>query len=596
MAHIAYDKKNFTNAVSPEWLLIGKQIGDLTNKWSDRTDIVAFIGKGAGQGAPACFKPAVAEVEVNVEIAFHEGVKASEINDLRIRKNQYDYPKAIGAIYHEAFHARFTRYSLPAAYETLNRDENEALHLLEEARIENFGIKALPKSRNFIRPMVMEIVLGETITEMEKATGTKVLANLIALVYSRVDLEILDEKEVRPILDKIVLELGEARVEHMRAIARKFYNHKFHNDAKKLYEYAREWCEVVDEVAKERGDSEPKEGEDMPEELKKMLEDFKKMLGDAGVVISIGNFEELSDQERQEDLEDKAEEKNKEAEEREVTKDIFTKVFGIGSHKVSGATNSRLVETRDANAKERSASLTISQMLEKAKYRERDHTVKASVTPPGRLRARAIIQNKALRERGQIAQEAPFRKNVYKHTDEPTLSVGVMVDISGSMGDAMEPMASAAWIMAESVRRIQGKCAMVYYGNSVFPTLRVGEKLEQVRVYSAKDGTEEPAEAFKALDGALDLQYGKGARLLVIVSDGHYRSDMIEPVKDMIAKCEKAGVAVLWLPFDNGSTARKLLGNYGEVVIDIDKPETASIAIGMACQRALTKVGQRQVA
>ena len=227
MAHIAYDKKNFTNDVSPEWLLIGKQIGDLTNKWSDRTDIVAFIGKGAGQGAPACFKPAVAEVEVNIEIAFHKGVKASEINDLRIRKNQYDYPKAIGAIYHEAFHARFTRYSLLAAYETLNRDENEALHLLEEARIENFGIKALPKSRNFIRPMVMEIVLGETITDMEKATGTKVLANLLALVYSRVDLEILDEKEVKPILDKIVLELGEARVEHMRAIARKFYSISF---------------------------------------------------------------------------------------------------------------------------------------------------------------------------------------------------------------------------------------------------------------------------------------------------------------------------------------------------------------------------------
>ena len=164
------------------------------------------------------------------------------------------------------------------------------------------------------------------------------------------------------------------------------------------------------------------------------------------------------------------------------------------------------------------------------------------------------------------------------------------------MGGAMEPMASAAWIMAEAVRRIQGKCAMVYYGNAVFPTLRVGEKLEQVRVYSADDGTEEAEVAFQALDGALDLQYGRGARLLVIVSDGHYRPEIQPKVQEFVLKCEKAGVAILWIPFDNGNQARRLLGNYGEVVIDIDQPETASIAIGMACQRALTKVGQRQIA
>ena len=594
MSHIAYDKKRFANAASPEWLVIGKQVGDLTNKYADRTDIVAFIGKGAGSGAPACFKPAIAEVELDIDVCFHKGVQASEITDLRVRKNQYDFPKAIGAIYHEAFHARFTTYSLLEAYETLNRDENDALHLLEEARIENFGTKVLPRSRGFLRSMVMDIVIGETLNDMEKQTGTKVLMTLLALVYSRVDLEILDEKEVQPVLDRIVSELGEARVEHLRAIARKFYSHKYHNQPEKLYEYAREWVEMKDEISKERGDSEPKEGQELSEELKKMLEEFKKMLEDAGVVISVGNFGELSDQELEEDFEDKAEQKNKEGEERQETKDVFDRVFN--SRKGATLTSSRLIKTREANAKERSASLTISQMLEKAKYRERDHTVVASVTPPGRLRTRAIMQNKALRAQGQMAQETPFRKNVYKHTDEPTLSVGIMVDISGSMGGAMEPMASAAWIMAEAVRRIQGKCAMVYYGSSVFPTLRVGEKLEQVRVYSASDGTEEAETAFQALDGALDLQYGRGARLLVIVSDGHYRGDMQPKVKEFILRCEKAGVAILWIPFDNGAQARNLLGNYGEVVIDIDQPETASIAIGMACQRVLTRVGQRQIA
>ena len=85
--------------------------------------------------------------------------------------------------------------------------------------------------------------------------------------------------------------------------------------------------------------------------------------------------------------------------------------------------------------------------------------------------------------RGVRQEVAPFRKKVRKQTDEPTLTVGVMVDISGSMSSAMEPMASTAWIMSEAVRRVQGKTAMVYYGNEVFTTLKPGQHLGDVKVW-----------------------------------------------------------------------------------------------------------------
>jgi Mg-chelatase subunit ChlD len=73
--------------------------------------------------------------------------------------------------------------------------------------------------------------------------------------------------------------------------------------------------------------------------------------------------------------------------------------------------------------------------LEKAKYRDRDVTEAVRSEPPGgRLRARAMVQGAAMRERGIMQQPEPWERKVRKQTDEPTLNVGVLVDISGSMG------------------------------------------------------------------------------------------------------------------------------------------------------------------
>jgi hypothetical protein len=171
-----------------------------------------------------------------------------------------------------------------------------------------------------------------------------------------------------------------------------------------------------------------------------------------------------------------------------------------------------------------------------------------------------------------------------------------MVDISGSMGSAMNPMATTAWVMSSAVNRIQGECAMVYFGNDVFPVLKSGQKLEQVNVYSAEDGTEKFERAYKALEGSLNLLNGSGARLLVIVSDGCYSGNEPANVRRAMAQCEKAGVAVVWLPFSNGHRANDLGGGYAKVIDDITNPAEASEVIGKACADALTRVGQRAVA
>jgi hypothetical protein len=556
-----------------------------------RNDIVAYVGPGAGGQAPACFAPTTAEVEVNVDVAFGFGVKPEEVERLDQRKVQYEFPKGTGAIMHEAFHARFSRWSMPDAYKELKSDEYQALILLEESRIEFQGLKSMPNARPFLRACAMEIVIGDVKEDMEKQTPTKSLTNLIGLVHARIDAGILEAHEVAVVMELVENQIPADVVIQLRTIALSAQAHELHNDATELYPLAIEWARIVRELAKERGDEEG--NNPVGEALKKLMSDVLDAMEEASDEISASNFGELADQEQSEDWKDeikgKAEDAKEQEENREIAKDVFSKSTGAGSTKSS----SKLLDTRSPNAEELVAAVTIGQWLEKAKYRERDEHEVASILPPGRLRTRAIVQNAALKSRGVNQQVEAFRRTVRKHTDDPTLHVGVMVDISGSMGSAMQPMATTAWVMSEAVNRIQGECAMVYFGNDVFPTLKAGQRLKEVSIYSAPDGTEKFAKAFSALDGALNLLHGNGARLLVVVSDGQYTSDETRKAEEIVAKCKEAGVAILWLPFDNGVGADRLAANYAEVIREITNPAQAAETIGRAAERVMTRIGQR---
>ena len=70
MGHLKYDKKTRAESTPAEWLGVGAAVGQLANKWADRYDLVGYVGPGAGGVAPACYTPATAEIEVNVEVAF----------------------------------------------------------------------------------------------------------------------------------------------------------------------------------------------------------------------------------------------------------------------------------------------------------------------------------------------------------------------------------------------------------------------------------------------------------------------------------------------------------------------------------------------
>jgi hypothetical protein len=133
---------------------------------------------------------------------------------------------------------------------------------------------------------------------------------------------------------------------------------------------------------------------------------------------------------------------------------------------------------------------------------------------------------------------------------------------------------------------------MVYFGSDVFSTLKPGEHLTEVNVYTAPDGTEKFDDAFRAVDGGLNLINGTGARLLVVVSDGHYVADEFAKATATVARCARSGVAVLWLPFTSHAIyAERIVGRNGRIVSGVMDPTTAASEIGRAATEALLRLG-----
>jgi hypothetical protein len=584
MPHYKMGVEHLAAETPPEWLKVGVQIGKLANEWAARDDLVAYVGPGAGGPAPACFIPHSAELEVNVDVAFGPAIEPRDIH-LATRKGRYEFPRAVGAIAHEAFHARFSQWDIPQIYKDLAPDEAVALVLLEESRIEAQGLWALPRMRPFLKACAMDIVLGDMDEFMERADAlpTATMAQMVGLVYAR--------------METIVA---------LRKIAQNVQSYTSHANAEGMYDSAREWARLVREVSEGKGEPQPNEGPQaegesgegegsgsgLPEELKEAI---REALEDAAGAAEIAANDDLADAEQGEKYEEVVVQRGNAARERGVAQEEAGKIFAKSTGPSRGdGTGSYLKRSRPPTPGERVAANIVARMLEKAKYHDREMTEVNAVLPPGRLNARALVQGVAQRERGMLVQAEPWRKKQRRMVDDPTLTVGVIVDISGSMEDAMEPMATTAYVLSEAARRVQARCAMVYYGDSVFHTLRPGEHQTEVRVYTAPDGTEEFDSAFKAVDGALNLLHGTGGRLLVIVSDGCYTSAQTSRALFWLQRCAEEGVAVIILPFDTGYHWGEAISPQAVLLAGRFDPTQAAQEIGRACAAVLTQAGARR--
>lgn len=583
-----------------EWLKTCSEIGQLVNSWSGRSDLAVYAGKDAVNGeAIAAFYVKTAEVEINLDKAFGSATTPAMVGDLTQRVNQFDHAEAIGVIYHEALHAKFSEWN-GTALEAMNPMVHQIFQLLDEARIERKGVIAMPNNQLFLRASALGLALEDLNEEaVANLSDIRACARVCLLALARVDAGVVKLSDVEATYNQVVSVIGQDLFNKFRAIWVEFQSLAT-SEIERGEALAKKWLEVLKEADPEgeagemamamAGESGEGDSEGKGSGMSDLLSDLLDALNEDASATATETNSDLADQQTKEEWDEATKVRNSEAKRQNQSKQTATKVFSNASGAGESGSRSTLIEKRNPTGNERASAVKIGQMLEKAKYRERSvHEVK-SVEPKGRLNTRTLIQNKALESKGVMTKNPAWTHKVRKHTDDPTLRMGIMVDISGSMSGAMEALATTAWVMSEAGRRVQAKTAMVYYGSGVFPTLKVGQKLDQVSVWSAPDGTEKFGEAFEALDGTLGLTYGDGVRLLVIVSDGHYTGTETERTKEAVRVCKANGVGIIWItPKSCGrGMGSHLLGGYGVVLDGLDEKDIAS-EIGRGAVEALAK-------
>jgi hypothetical protein len=282
-------------------------------------------------------------------------------------------------------------------------------------------------------------------------------ANLAGLSISRVDSGVLEVADIREIYDLVVSVMGKELFDELRKVWIEFQSLSV-PQIERAMELAKKWVELLREAdpegepnggghafaeveESESGEGEGESGEGKSGEgrsgvMKKLI----AQLSDSAFDTELNANDSLGDQETKEKWDEEVKARQSEAKNTNSRKAQAKEVFHKQHNQEGGNGSGSRVETRrPPTGAERASAVSIAKSLEKAKYRERSLHEVRSTLPQGKLKARAAVQNAALAARGSFERVPAWERKVRKHTDDPTLRLGVMVDISGSMGSASPP-------------------------------------------------------------------------------------------------------------------------------------------------------------
>ena len=167
------------------------------------------------------------------------------------------------------------------------------------------------------------------------------------------------------------------------------------------------------------------------------------------------------------------------------------------------------------------------------------------MVPPGRLRTRQAITVDAQRAAGTLPTATPWQRRTPLPPVKPTLHLGVLVDVSGSMRAYTGPLSAAAWILAHAAHRNEAVTATLAFADRVTLLIPPRHTPTQVLEMAAGGGTSTFTDAVKLADQLLDLRHQRTLRLLAVVSDGDLPDR--EPAQKLITTLAVAGCGVLWL-------------------------------------------------
>lgn len=503
---------------------------------TSRPDATVTVAPAAG-GPPGLSYPATAQIQIDADL-----IPDPAIADPRRPAHRSKVPVAYGVLLHEVAHVIHSHWDPPPSVPPVVR---EAALLLEESRIEGRYRAARPRDRRWLRRAVTSII-----DPTDTPTDTKWSAAYAAgLLLARIDAKILYPGDVREPRRAITTVLGRRLLKGLRDIWREAHT-VGDTDTTRMIDLGERWCRLLG--------IDPTVTPGLPADGAATSTIAAAIAGALDAILhNPADYPHPKSAEPRSD--------------------------GPGIH-VDTDTPITWTE-RAARDAERQAANRLTGLLRRARHREPARTREPSSAPPGRLRTRAAVTLAAQRASGAIPTAQPWLRTVRRPVPDPELTVGILVDASGSMRDFAKPMSSAAWILAHAATRAGATTATLAFGDRITVLIPPGRRPAKVRDMRADAGTERFVEACAEADRLLHLTTPGTARLLVVVSDGHYVNP--DESQATITRLHKTGCAVLWLAPDHKGWPSRVYDNTSSITVD--DPATCVNLIGQAAIDALIR-------
>ncbi len=456
-----------------------------------RRDLTVTVAPGAGGGAPACFYPDLARVEVD---ATHIGTP--DVAEPRRAAHKQLVPTAYGLLVHEAGHAAHSRWRAPAGTPPVVADVAD---LLEESRAENRQRARRRGDRKWLRRVVTTLIAADD-APVDDAWHA---AQVAGLLLARVDARIITAKDARAARAAVTTVLGRKRLAQLRDIWRQAHTTD-DTDADTMIRLAWQWCAILGIDPTRHPHTPAADPGVFAGQLAQAITDY--LAAAAG-----------------------------------LTPTEYT-ARHIAGHFAAPTTWTR----RDPTPEEHRAARQLAARLRHAHTRTPEPATRPTAVPPGRLRTRHAITAEAQIATGNLPTATPWQRRAHLPPPKPTLRLAVLVDVSGSMYSYAAPMSSAGWILAHAAHRHQAVTTTIAFGDAVTLLVPPRARPTQVLQMQACDSTEEFIDAVKLADHLLTLRHRGAVRMLAVVSDANF-GENIDPAQRLITTLHRSGCAVLWL-------------------------------------------------
>lgn len=237
---------------------------------------------------------------------------------------------------------------------------------------------------------------------------------------------------------------------------------------------------------------------------------------------------------------------------------------------------------REPTPELRQSARALATALRRARFRAPALTLVPSASPPGRLRLAEAVRREAQRAAGAEITARPWRQARRRAVDQPPLRVGLSWDVSRSRSDLHARMADLAWALSWALHHVAGELAAVAWSSRVSAVQWPGRTPERVVEPPCGGRSSGCPQSLRALAGVLALHEPRGARVVIVVTDG--RVPNRRAIAAEACRLSRDGVDVLWVTpaVDPSAPA-------GVVPVVLADPDTLIATLGDRIGRLLAR-------